>query len=157
MRCHKILPTVHEHFLIKDCSGTMGRFYVFQSPFGWSVDGQWTLPARQWTVQAKTKIILVDSWMELKFYFCPWDDTNEPPSRGLSLNNPLTIRGQLGQCPDGHWLFVDSLVDNFPARTQPHGRKWSSGLSKDCEETVHGHGSSLGGKIYYTGAINGIC
>ena len=59
------------------------------------VDGQWNVSGLfsllvdcSW----KTEIILVDLWMDLKFYFCPQDDTDEPPSRGLSLDNPLTIR-----------------------------------------------------------------
>ncbi len=45
------------------------------------VDGQWTVSGLfnpSLDCSQKTKTILVDLWMELKFYFCPWDNTDEP-------------------------------------------------------------------------------
>ena len=73
-------------------------YYIFQSPCEQSVDHQW-MPV---DCSGKTEIILEHSRMELKFDFYPQDDTNEPLAGCLSLNNPLTIRGQLGPSPDGH-------------------------------------------------------
>ena len=90
------------------------------------------------------EIILEHSLMELEFNFCPRDDMDEPPSRGLSLNNPLTIRGQLGQSPDGQVFLKVSLMDNVPAKTQLHSYVWSSGLSWDCQGIVCGPFMDMG-------------
>ena len=45
------------------------------------VNGQWTITglfSLSVDCSQKTEIILVDPWMELKFYFCPRDDMDEP-------------------------------------------------------------------------------
>ena len=73
-------------------------YHIFQSPCGQSVDHQWMSV----DCSLKTEIILEHSQMELKFNFYPQNGTDEPPAGGLSLNNPLTIRGQLRQSSDGH-------------------------------------------------------
>ena len=93
-------------------------YHIFRSPCGQSVDHQWMSV----DCSEKTEIILEHSQMEIKFNFCPQDDMDEPPAWGLSLNNPLTIRGQLGQSPDSHYFFVDwnSWEWLFPC-----SREWS--------------------------------
>ena len=109
-------------FSTEERSGMMGDsvgYYVFQSPCRQSVDHQWMSV----DCSGITEIILEHSWMDLWFNFCSWDRMDKPQARGVSLNKPLNIRGQLGQSSESFCLFTNwNSCECF----FPHGHEWSS-------------------------------